>query len=171
MDDLNDERPARCWYLLHVRPRSEKVVARHLQFFRCWHILLLNKVVRKIQRRKVVCELPLFPGYLFAKLNSEERLGILRTGHLLRTQTVLDPRRLIHQLRQIAHAGRRGKIVRTGPLYTAGELVRIQAGPFYGIEARVKRDAGGETVVLNVDLLGQSVEVTLSGADVARCDR
>lgn len=168
MDDLNGELPGRRWYMLHVRPRSEKTVGRHLRVLRCWHVLLLKKVVRKVQRRKVVHHLPVFPGYLFAKMNADERIGLLRTGHLLRTQPVSEPRLLIHQLRQIAHAGRRGSIVRTGPLYTAGELVRIQAGPFYGIEARVKRDTGGNTVVLNVDLLGQSVEVALTSADIVR---
>ena len=153
------------WYVLHVKPRTEKKVAERLSRARRWHYLPLWTKVRRVQRRKVRTEVPVFPGYVFARLNSDARLAMLRTNMIVRLIPVPRPRELIHQLRQIAHAGRAGHEPRKVPLFKVGDLVRVTQGPFYGVEGYIKRDEGGTFIVLNVEILGQAVAVSISPSD------
>ena len=151
----------RLWYVLHVKPRTEKKTAEYLRQYRLWHHLPLYRKVTRVQRRKVVRELPLFPGYVFARLNPLERVLMLRTNLVVRTIDVPRPREMIHQLRQIAHAGRAGKEVRKVEKFTVGEPVRVTQGPFYGIEGYIKKDEGKTMIVLNVEILGQAVALSI----------
>ncbi len=153
------------WCVLHVKPRTEKKMAIFLSHDRIWHHLPLWTKVRRVQRRKVRTEIPVFPGYVFARLDSASRMAMLKTNLIVRVIQVPDERGLIHQLRQIAHAGRGAEEVRRVPLFKEGDLVRVTHGPFYGVEGYVRRDAGGTSVVLNVDILGQAVAVTISPSD------
>lgn len=164
----NDEEigvSASVWYVLHVKPRTEKKVAERLARARRWHYLPLWTKVRRVQRRKVRTEVPVFPGYVFARLNPDARREILRTNMVVRLIIVPRPRELVHQLRQIAHAGRAGQEPRKVPVFKAGDLVRVTQGPFYGVEGYIKRDDGGTSIVLNVEILGQAVAVSISPSD------
>ena len=96
----------RTWYVLHVKPRTEKKAAGYLKHYRIWHHLPLYRKTTRVQRRKVVREIPIFPGYVFVRMNPVERLEMLKTNLIVRTIDVPFPRTMIHQLRQIARAGR-----------------------------------------------------------------
>lgn len=151
----------RIWYVLHVKPRTEKKAAEYLKRYRIWHHLPLLRKVTRVQRRKVVRELPLFPGYVFVKMNPVERLDMLKTNLIVRTIEVALPRQMIHELRQIAHAQRAAKEIRKVEKFTVGEFVRITQGPFYGVEGYIKQDEGKTMIVLNVEILGQAVAVSI----------
>ena len=161
----------RIWYVLHVKPRTEKKVSTILAtygFFR--HLPTYTKTV-KVQRRKVRRELPLFPGYVFTRLLPEERLQVLKTNLIVRTIFVDNPRRLVHQLRQIAHAGRKSAAMKPVNPYKTGDLVRVVSGPLRGTEGYVKRTGAEATICLNVEILGAAVEVSISPEDVERAER
>ena len=64
----------RVWFVLHVKPRTEKKAVLFLRSYGCFYHLPVYVKVTKVQRRKVKRELPLFPGYVFTKLSAEERL-------------------------------------------------------------------------------------------------
>ena len=151
--------------MLHVKPRTEKKMVVFLSHDRLWHYLPLWTKVRRVQRRKVRTEVPVFPGYVFARLDSASRVAMLKTNLIVRVIQVQNERMLIHQLRQVVHAGRRATEVRRVPIFKKGDLVRVTQGPFYGVEGYIRRDTGGTSVVLNVDILGQAVAVTISPSD------
>ena len=50
-------------------------------------------------------------------------------------------------------------------MFKVGDLVRVTQGPFYGVEGYIKRDEGGTFIVLNVEILGQAVAVSISPSD------
>ena len=173
-DAAYDAARTRRWCVLHVKPRTEKKMAAYLAHDRIWHYLPLLTKVRRVQRRKVRTEVPLFSGYVFARLGAESRLAMLKKNLIVRIIPVPRQRELIHQLRQIAHAGRAGHEVRKAPLFKAGDYVRVVQGPFYGVEGYIRRDEGGASIVLNVEILGQAVAVSISPSDcevVERHDR
>jgi transcription antitermination factor NusG len=151
----------RVWYVLHVKPRTEKKAVEFLKYYRIWHYLPLFRKVTRVQRRKVVRELPMFPGYVFVRMNPSERMDMLKTNLIVRTIDVLHPRKMIHDLRQIAHASKVGEQLRKVERFVVGEKVRIVHGPFYGIEGYVKKDEGKTLIVLNVDILGQAIAVSI----------
>ena len=158
----------RIWYVLHVKPRTEKLVNDHLALLHVFHYLPLVRKETKVQRRKVVRHLPVFPGYVFTRLHPEERLAIIRTQHVVRTIEVTDPRRMIHQLRQIEHASRLPADLRLAESFTAGEYVKVASGPLRGVEGQVKRVGAQTSLVLMVDILGSAIEVSLPPGDLEK---
>ena len=164
---VSDETPARrSWYVLHVKPRTEKKVMLRLSGCCGFRYLPLLVKITKVQRRKVRREVPVFPGYVFARLSPDERVNMLKTNLLVRTIFVTRPREMIHQLRQIAHAGRgNGEMRPTNP-FKAGDYVRVKYGPMRGTEGYVKREGAKATICLNVAILGLAVEMSISPEDV-----
>ena len=158
----------RTWYVLHVKPRTEKAVNDHLAILRVFHYLPLVRKETKAQRRKIVRYLPVFPGYVFARLFPEERLTIIRTQHIVRTIEVTDPRRMIHQLRQVEHACRLPADIRLAESFVAGEYVKVVSGPLRGLEGQVRRVGKATSIVLTVDILGQAIEATVAPGDLER---
>ena len=158
----------RTWYVLHVKPRTEKMVNDHLATLRVFHYLPLVRKETKVQRRKVVRYLPVFPGYVFTRLFPEERLTIIRTQHIVRTIDVTDPRRMIHQLRQVEHACRLPADIRLAESFAAGEYVKVVSGPLRGLEGQVRRVGKATCIVLTVDILGRAIEATVAPGDLER---
>ena len=75
------EMPAgRSWYVLHVKPRTEKKVMLYLARYGCFRYLPLVLKVTKVQRRKVRRTIPVFPGYVFSRMTPEERIEMLKTN-------------------------------------------------------------------------------------------
>ena len=161
----------RAWFVLHVKPRTEKKSVLFLSRYGCFHHLPVYVKVTKVQRRKVRRTLPLFPGYVFTRLSAEERLKMLQTNLLVRAIYVPHPREMIHQLRQIAHASRGLPEMRSVQhLFKEGDYVRVKYGPLRGTEGYVKRDGAHATLCLNVEILGASVEMSINPADIEKID-
>jgi transcription antitermination factor NusG len=158
------------WYVLHVKPRTEKKVMRFLEGYGYFRHLPLYVKVTKVQRRKVRRELPIFPGYVFTRLLPEERINMLRTNLLVRTIPVPRPREMIHQLRQIRRASMVSSAMRLVNPFKAGDFVRIKYGPMHGIEGYVKREGSKATICLNVEILGAAVEVAVSPGDLEKVE-
>ena len=171
-DNAMDEEAAakrRFWYVLHVKPRTEKKMMEFLRSYRCYRYLPLYLKITKVQRRKVRRELPLFPGYVFSKLNADERLKILQTNLVVHPIFVARPREMIHQLRQISRAAR-GLPDMHPVMYTfkEGDYVRVKYGPLHGTEGYVRREGAHATLCLNVEILGAAVEISISPSDVEK---
>ena len=158
------------WLVLHVKPRTEKKVMRFLAKYGCYRYLPTWTKVTKVQRRKVRRELPVFPGYVFTKLFPDERLKMLQTNLLVHVIPVPRPREMVHQLRQVAHAGRVAPHMKPVNPFKEGDLVRVKYGPLRGVEGYVKREGANATICLNVEILGAAVEVSISPEDVEVAD-
>ena len=156
----------RAWYVLHVKPRAEKKVNDFLATLRVFHYLPLLRKETRVQRRKVVRFLPVFPGYVFTRLSPEERAQVFGTRNIVRTISVAQPRQMIHQLRQVEHARRLPVDLRLVESFSEGEYVKVVSGPLYGLEGQVRRVGNSATIVLSVDILGRAVETSVDLRDV-----
>ena len=161
---------ARDWYVLHVKPRTEKRVMAFLAGYGYFRYLPLRVKVTKVQRRKVRTELPLFPGYVFTRLGADERRKMLRTNLLVQTIPVPNPREMVHQLRQISRAARNAPALRVVNPFRTGELVRVRTGPFRGLEGYIRREGADATIVVNLEILGQAVATSISPADCEKAE-
>ena len=159
----------RTWYVLHVKPRTEKKVFDFLRSYGYFRHLPTYTKITKVQRRKVRRELPLFPGYVFTKLFPDERIKMLQTNLIVKTIYVRNPREMIHQLRQISRAGKGDPEMRPVHPFKAGDYVRVKYGPLRGTEGYVKREGAHATLCLNVEILGAAVEVSIAPEDIEKC--
>ncbi len=163
------DRSERRWYVIHVKPRTEKKVVAYLDRYRCFRHLPLRVVVRKVQRRKVRRELPVFPGYVFARMSFDDRSMMFRSNLLVRTIEIPNPRETIHQLRMLRKGLRTGEQLKVlAHTFHKGDKVRMKYGPMRGTEGYVKRDGERALLYLNVDILGSTVELTVSPSDVEK---
>ncbi len=156
----------RNWKVLFVKPRTEKKVTEYCALYGIPFYLPLREKKRIVQRRKVVFQLPVFPGYVFAEFPDSQRLCLLQTNRLVRILTPLDPRRMLRDLVMVRRALRADPELKPSKPLAKGRLVRIIGGPFMGVEGRITRLAGTLKVVLNVDMSGQAVSVTAETSQV-----
>lgn len=161
-------RPQRDWFVLHVKPRTEKKVMLYLARYGGFRCLPLVLRVTKVQRRKVRRHIPVFPGYVFARLSSEDRVEMLKTNLVVRTIFVTRPREMIHQLRQVEHAARHSSDIRRVQPFKSGDYVRVVSGPMRGTEGYVRREGANATICLNVEILGAAIELSISPSDLEK---
>jgi transcription antitermination factor NusG len=158
------------WYVLHVKPRTEKKVMAYLERYGFFRYLPLLVKVTKVQRRKVRRELPIFPGYVFTRLLPDQRIKMLQTNLIVRTIPVPQPREMIHQLRQVNRATRATlqEMKKLSCTFKLGDYVRVKSGPLRGTEGYVRYDGEQATICLNVEALGGGVALTISPSDVEK---
>ena len=158
------------WYVLHVKPRTEKKVMAYLERYGFFRYLPLLVKVTKVQRRKVRRELPIFPGYVFTCLLPDQRIKMLQTNLIVRTIPVSRPREMIHQLRQVNRATRATlqEMKKLAYTFKSGDYVRVKSGPLRGTEGYVRYDGEQATICLNVEALGAGVALTISPSDVEK---
>ena len=168
MDGEGGDLRRRTWYVLHVKPRTEKKVDDFLSCLRVFHYLPLVRKETKVQRRRVVRHLPVFPGYVFTRLFPDERRRVLDTKQVVRTIEVANPRQMVHQLRQVEHASRLPADLRVIETFAAGECVKVVSGPLRGLEGQVVRRGNATSLVLSVDILGRALEASVAPSDLQK---
>src|SRR2546425_9462678 len=126
------------WFAVQVRARSEKLVAHILQNKGFEQLLPLYSAKRQLSDRTIGIQLPLFPGYLFCRLDLTTRLlplfttpGVLRLLGAGPVPIPVDDSE-IDAIRAILKAGHP---VRPWPIPKEGDRVRIGAGPLCSVEA------------------------------------
>lgn len=160
------------WYALHTRSRHEKPVASLLlrQGIESY-LPLLNSRNRWKDRVKLV-QLPLFPGYVFARFTLHGLTQVLSTHGVFTIVTVAGhptpiPAQEIDSVRRAAEAAAQtGAELETAFLVEEGTRVRVAAGPFQGVEGRVVERRGRRRVVVGITALGQALEIDIRVADL-----
>jgi transcription antitermination factor NusG len=145
------------WFVLYLRPRTEKKMAEFCRLHRFPYYLPLRRETKIYQRRRVTVEKPLFPSYFFTSFDAEGRLNILKANHIIRVLQPGSRRKLLHELAQIRKALAVDPCLGTCAALAAGRRVRIKAGPFMGIEGIVQSIKGKMKVCLNVEMIGRAV--------------
>ena len=148
------------WYAVQVRPRHEKTVARVLQNKGVEEYLPLYKMRRRWSDRSVETELPLFPGYVFCRLDWTRRIlpvlttpGVLRVLGVGGTPMPVDEREL-QAVRLIVKSGR---AMRPWPMPQIGEWVCIEHGPLAGVEGVLVGLKKHSRLVVSVTLMKRSI--------------
>ena len=152
------------WLALHTRPRSEKQTAKHCLQLGIRHYLPLrrNEPAKSGQKgqRRYHFEVPLFPGYMFAVCDRQQRYDLLQTNCLVRTIEVVDQQQLGDELYNVYLASNLGVALTLYPLLKRGRWVRVISGPLAGLSGRISaRKDEGFRLVLNVSILGSAVAV------------
>jgi transcription antitermination factor NusG len=151
------------WFALHVRSRREAFVANHLQGqgFECFLPLYQSK--RRWSDRLKEIEQPLFPGYLFCRLDLCNRGPLLMTPGVQqivgvgRTPMPVEERE-IESIRQVLSSGLPSL---PWPYMHIGERVRVNYGSLVNLEGILVNFKGSNRVVLSVTLLQRSVALEI----------
>lgn len=158
------------WYAVYTMSRHEKRVAAHCERIAIEHFLPLYTWRRSWKNRTIVdLQMPLFPNYIFVHLLSDDHGPLLRLPGVLSTVgnaagpvAIQDSE--MELLRRIIGC----KAIEPHPYITAGDKVRVKAGPLEGIVGVVLRKANGLRFIVTLDLIGKSValDVELSALEL-----
>jgi len=165
---LIDYSPA--WYAVFTSSRHEKRVAHHL-FSRQidGYLPLYRKTSRWRNRRSMVVEVPLFPGYLFTHIDRRERARVLDVPGVIDVigcakEWLPVPDACIESLR---HGLSLGKIHPCADM-VLGDRVRIVSGPLLGTEGMLVRIKNDLRVVLRIDSIQKNVAIEVDMSEVER---
>lgn len=153
------------WYAVRVRTNFDQTVAQALrdkgyeEFSPCYGTLR-----RWSDRRKVVQQ-PLFPGYVFCRLDVNDRLPILTTPGVFGivgygTSPAPVSVEEIDGIRTILDTGLPAS---RWPYLPVGGKVQIVRGPLAGLEGTLVCSKSNYRLVVSVHLLQQSVAVEIDG--------
>jgi transcription antitermination factor NusG len=165
--DLFDSAPAGeigRWCVYHVRPRSEKTVARRLRSRGIAHFLPQYERRRRYQRRLVCSYLPLFPGYIFVVGNDNDLEKTIELKELVSSLKVDDQTQFESELRNIHLLLRAGLPVTREERLQPGAQAKIVSGPLAGLQGQVIKNRHGLKFVLRVQFLQQGVSVEVDGS-------
>ena len=120
----------------------------------------------KYRGKTVVFQKPLFPGYVFLRLDPAQRLTVRQNDHVANLLEVFDQATFEQQLQDILKALESSLGVRLAPAIGEGMRVRIREGPLQGIEGWVEQRYGMTTVLLRLDFISQAAAVKIEATEL-----
>jgi transcription antitermination factor NusG len=156
------------WFAIWTRSRHEQVVRTQLDDKQIPAFLpTLTKWSRWKDRRKQV-EVPLFPGYVFARFDAADRLSVLKCTGVVSIVSVNGapapvPDGEIEAVRTLVTST---LPYDPCPTIKTGTMVEVVHGPLKGVTGRLTRKGSQARLVLAVNLIGQGVSVQVDAADV-----
>jgi transcription antitermination factor NusG len=154
------------WHVAHTRPRCEKKLLQFCEREKLAASLPCYASAHKYRGKTVVFQKPLFPGYVFLHLTTEQRSVILQSQHLATLLEISDQELFVRQLDEIHRALATNFEIRLAPDIGEGHRVKIKSGPLRGVEGWVEKRHGMNTVLLRLDFIGQAAAVKLEASDL-----
>jgi transcription antitermination factor NusG len=151
------------WYAVKVRTKGESLVGTLLQRKEYEVFLPTYQESRKYSDRIKKVDAPLFPGYLFCRLDAAHRLPILTTpgvDYILGNNGEPEPLPE-EEIEAIQRVLRSGASARPWPFLKTGSRVRVEIGAFAGVEGILLTERGADRLVLSISLLQRSVSVEI----------
>jgi transcription antitermination factor NusG len=163
---------ARRWYAAFTMSRHEKQIAWHLGQREIESFLPLYKTKHRWRNRCAVdLELPLFPNYVFVRIDPKERLRVLRVPSVV---SIVSIGREPLPVPDHYISGLRNGLLTYGiephPGLDVGDRVRIIAGAMADMVGILDRQKSGFRVVLRLEMIGRSVAVEVDLADIEPAD-
>lgn len=159
----NDKTPPSYWRVFYTKPRAEKKCACLLGEQNVDVFLPIKTVVRQWKDRKKKIDEPLFPNYIFARVDERERIGVLSTSGIVRcvtfggspaeiTQTEISKLKLLQArpdwLESIC-----------GQHLKVGTGVTIEAGPLRGLCGEIIEHRGATRLLVRISSIDMAVRV------------
>jgi transcription antitermination factor NusG len=149
------------WFVAHTKPRREKKVVEYCQRHEIAATLPCYESAHKYRGKTVTFSKPLFPGYVFLRLEPARKDLVRQSDHVANLLEVFDQHTFEKQLQDISLALDAKLGVRLAPSIGEGMRVRIKAGPLQGIEGWVEERYGISTVLLRLDFISQAAAIKL----------
>jgi transcriptional antiterminator RfaH len=171
--DQSEAAPGRAhWFVVHSKPRQERIARDNLER-QGYRVALPEITVRKRRRgRWSEVEEPLFPSYLFVKLQ-------LGQDNIAPIRSTFGVRKLVRMGQQyipvpdavmaVLLAGPKDAN-RHAPMLQPGDIVRFESGAFEGIRAVYQMPKGEDRAQVLLELMGRVSAVTVPTEEIAKIE-
>ncbi len=154
------------WYVIRTKYQSEKALAKWAKDNNIDYYLPQYTSTRKYQYRKIETTKPLFSGYLFVKMNYDQKNILLRPGYIIRIITVKHQDVLVDELRKFYYVKEKGYELLPADIIEQGTKVKITSGPLAGTIGFVLEGDNPNKIIITANIINQAVEVTLKNDDI-----
>lgn len=148
------------WYAVYTRPRAEKIVHNRLIELGIESFLPLYKTLRQWSDRKKVVEKPLFPSYLFVRVNWKKYHEVCQVEGVVKFisfegKAVPIPERQISNLKILVTGNVSIEI--SGEKLAKGDTVEVTNGVLAGLTGELIRIKRKNKVVVRIDRIDQNL--------------
>jgi transcription antitermination factor NusG len=155
------------WFAIQTWPQYEKKVATEFQRKDVEVFLPLLSSKRKWSDRYTTVQMPLFPNYVFVRIDESlnARIGVLRTNGVtgfvgVRGKGVSIPEAQIESVRLLVASG---VPFQHHPLLAIGKRVRIRGGSLDGIEGTLLAKNDDLSLLVSIQLIQRSLAIRVAG--------
>lgn len=157
------------WVAFYTLARREKDLMRKLEAAAIpFYGPLVQRRLRTAGGRTRTSFVPLFSGYVFSKVDDDQRRAALATNTISRWLSIPDERMLEHDLRSIHQLIASDRPLTPEARLEKGQPVRVVSGPMRGLEGVVISRRGEERLLVAVTFLNQGASIELEDVDVER---
>lgn len=149
------------WFAILVKTGREKTANLLLENAGYECLLPVNRSTRRWSDRTKLVDVPLFPGYLFCRMNPHNRLTVLMTPGVIQIVGVGKTPIPVEEeeIEAIERVQTSGLSAMPWPYMQVGNVAQIVDGPLRGLTGIVVKIKSGVKLVLSVSLLQRSVAV------------
>jgi len=157
------------WIAFYTLSRREKDLMRKLAAATIpFYAPLIKRRLHSPGGRTRLSYVPLFPGYVFAIVNDDQRRTALATNTIARWIPIGAGSMLVDDLRSIKRLIDSDQPLTPEARLDSGHLVRVRSGALCGMEGTVVKRRGEERLVVAVRFLNQGVSMELEDVDLER---
>lgn len=152
------------WNVVYTRPKSEKKVASSISKMGIESYLPTHLVIRQWSDRRKKMEVPLFPNYVFVKIEDAKRGFLYSIKELVRFVSI-EKRPVIvceKEIMAIRNVLSEDTEVSSEEYFQQGMKVRIRQGQFAGMEGIIIRRSGNTRLVVKIDVLMKAFSFNIS---------
>lgn len=152
------------WVAFYTKPRQEFKAAQEIQNLNIECYLPTIITLRQWSDRKKKIQVPLFNGYVFAKVDEKERLTAVQQDSIVKIISFAGkpsyiPEWQIESLKKM--------LIETPDVFVTnglevGQHVKITEGPFAGVDGYIKEMNKEKWLCVSIELLNRTVSVKLS---------
>jgi transcription antitermination factor NusG len=156
------------WYAVFTLPQNEKSAARQLAMREVETFLPTYETVKVWRnRQRVRTVLPLFPTYLFVRIDCRQRRRVLESPGVIhivsngREQAPVPDAEI-----ELLRSGLREKTMEPYRELVVGKKVRIKAGSMEGVEGVLVRKGNGLRFVMALKMINQYAAIEVEAEDL-----
>lgn len=160
------------WYVLYVRSCQEKKVHELLQENQLESFLPIVKTIRKWSDRKKIVFKPLFPSYVFVKINSKLEFykALSVNGACAYIQFGGEYARAkekeILNIKLFTESSEISNIKTSNQLFKIGEIKKINSGSLSGLECEILKVNNINKLIVRIFSLQQSIIATIPSCHI-----
>ena len=165
------EKTASRWYAVYVKSRYEKKTSKLLEDRRIETYLPLIGRLKQWSDRKKMVEEPLFKSYLFVHTDLKNYFEILNTPGIVKFVTFegkpvpVPDNQLVAVKEFIGEYDGKDDLGQLQDL-REGQMVEIAFGQMKGLVGRLVEIRGRQRVMVNIEVVGQSLPINVSRSQV-----
>lgn len=157
------------WVAFYTLARREKELMRRLAAADVpFYAPLIARRLRSSTGRTRVSYVMLFPGYVFSRVDEDQRRTALETNTVARWLPIVDGPALVEDLRAVKRLVDSDRPLSPEARLEPGQQVRVRSGVLRGLGGRVVQRRGRERLVVAVRFLNQGVSIELEDVDLER---